>query len=74
MSYIKVQNAEGLVRDMSTNAIINTDESKYSSYLNKRAQIEDRKRQINKQSEEIDALKNEMLEIKQLLMELIKGK
>lgn len=74
MSYLQVQNADGLVRDTSTNAIINIDENGYKSYLNRKAQSEARKQQINKQVEEIETIKQEMSEIKQILLELLKGK
>lgn len=74
MSYLQVQNAEGLVRDTTTNAIINVDDNAYRTHLARKAQIEARKQQINKQIEEIDYLKQEMSEIKQILLELLKGK
>lgn len=74
MSYLQVQNVDGLVRDTSTNAIVNVDENGYKSYLSRKAQAEARKQQINKQVEEIDIIKQEMSEIKQILLELLKGK
>lgn len=74
MNYVKVQNSDGLVRDMSSNAIINMNDKEYTSYMCRRSQAEERKRQINKQAEEIESIKTEMLEIKSLLLEMIKGK
>lgn len=74
MTYLQVQNADGLVRDTSTNAIINVDDVAYKSYISKKSQAEARRQQINKQIEDIDALKSEMTEIKQILLELLKGK
>lgn len=67
MSYIKVEGHDNLVRDASTGAIINTDKS---------VLIESRKynngsSSIKQLQCEVEVLKNELLDIKNLLRELI---
>lgn len=65
MSYIKVKGHDGLVRDETTNAILNHDP----------AAIEARRKlkSLNNALEDINILKNEVSEIKTLLKELIKN-
>lgn len=72
MSYIKVQGYTHLVRDESSNAIVNTDKSEYQLYMarrNARAKTTDEFRNAVK---EINNLKTELFEIKQMLKEVIK--
>lgn len=67
MTYLKVEGKEGLVRDPSSNAIINVNQDEYAKYLarrNKKAADDQR----------IEKLENELSEIKQLLMVLINNK
>ena len=72
MSYIKVQGYTHLVRDGSSNAIVNTDKTEYQLYMarrNARAKTTDEFRNAVK---EINNLKTELFEIKQMLKEVIK--
>lgn len=72
MSYIKVQGYTHLVRDESSNAIVNTDKTEYQLYMarrNARAKTTDEFRNAVK---EINNLKTELFEIKQMLKEVIK--
>lgn len=72
MSYIKVQGYTHLVRDNSSNAIVNTDKTEYQLYMarrNARAKTTDEFRNAVK---EINNLKTELFEIKQMLKEVIK--
>jgi hypothetical protein len=68
---LKVQGSDCLVRDPVTNAIINTNASEYKNYVARQALNQQRKQQINNQARELEVLKNEMTEIKQMLVELI---
>jgi hypothetical protein len=61
---IPVEGYKNLFRDEKTGAIVNTDTIGYSQYIRMR---EERK----KQRQEIDDLKNDIIEIKSLLGELI---
>ena len=67
MTRIKVQGYESLVRDTRSNAIVNTNVSEFESYLNrKRAQNKERD-QIRSAVREINNLKQELYEIKNLI-------
>lgn len=71
MNVVKIQDRESLVRDMTSGAIINTDKTEYENYLIKRNASKQIKLQIEKNSEEIAEIKNDISEIKQLLISLI---
>ena len=75
MYMLKVEGSESLVRDMSTQAIINTNETEYKSYVSRQALVQQRKQQINIQTQELESLKQEMNEIRSMLAALLtKGK
>lgn len=74
VNFLKVQGHEGLVRDTSSGAIISTNDSEYNAFKLKRDSELKRQKQIQDQLQEINDLKAEMLEIKQMLSILIKGK
>jgi hypothetical protein len=71
MTVVKIQDRESLVRDMTSGAIINTDKTEYENYLMRRNASKQMKMQIEKNSEEIAEIKNDISEIKQLLISLI---
>ncbi len=64
---MKVQENERLVRDGSNFAILNTDRSALSAHEQKMAQL----RRVKAQEEEINTLKNDISEIKDLLKQLM---
>ena len=64
MNYIKVEGHDGLVRDKTTGAILNHDDSAI--------QARRKQKQLNSALEDINMLKNEISEIKSLLRELVK--
>jgi hypothetical protein len=71
---VQVENNPDLVRDTSTNAIINTNSSAYEA---RRAQIVAAKTQQEtdkQQRQDIDQLKTDMIEIKKMLEKLLGGK
>ena len=74
VNYLKVQGHEGLVRDVSSGAIISTNDNEYNAFKLKRENELKRQKQIEDQVKELNDLKSEMLEIKQMLNILIKGK
>ncbi len=72
MSKIKVEGQEHLIRDISSNAIVNTNATEYQLYM---ARIQERKSnsdQIKGACREINNLKQELREIKGLIKGLIK--
>lgn len=64
MTLIPVEGSPNLFRDEKTGAIINCDENAYNQYVNSLMNRQNQKK-------EIEVLKNEVSEIKSLLMELI---
>ena len=72
---LKVEGHDGLVRDVSTFAIINTNDTEYAAHISRKKLLDVRKTQAAKQQEEINNLKDDILEMKNMLAELLsKGK
>lgn len=64
MRRLKIENHEELVRDTRTNAILNTDNDALASYRARR----DKERQLR---EDVEGLKTDMSEIKELLKQIV---
>lgn len=64
---IPVKGHNGLYRDESTNAIINTNDSIYNDYINSR-------NRLIKNQEKMTTIENELTEIKELLKILLENK
>jgi hypothetical protein len=71
---LKVRGYEGLVRDTSSGAIINTNTAELQNYLRQRELAEQKDLQISKQSEDINNMKEEIQEIKSLIYQLLDTK
>ena len=69
MSRLKVQGFDSLVRDTKTNAIVNTSTSEYTIYMERVKAREKQGDQIRNAVKEINNLKNELREIKDLIKE-----
>jgi hypothetical protein len=72
--FLKVSGHDDLVRDTSSNAIINTNIAEYEQYLARRKAKLEEKQLIAKQAEEINNLKSDISEIKQMLQMLMKDR
>ena len=72
MGRLKVEGFNSLVRDTSTNAIVNTNVSDYQIYMQRRQAREDQSDKIRGAVKEINNLKKELREIKELLVKVIK--
>lgn len=72
MKYLKVAGHAGLVRDTSTGAILNTNKSEYEEYIARQRQAEVREAEISKHTEDIINIKNELHDIKSLLLQILK--
>ena len=72
-NYVKVEGKDGLVRDMSSQAIINTNSSEYDSYIRRRDAMAKQIELLNKHESDINNIKTDLTEIKQLLLLAIKG-
>ena len=63
---------EDLIRDIKSNAIVNTNKNEYQIYMNRIKSREQQGDQIRNTIKEINILKQELFEIKELLKEVIK--
>ena len=72
MVKLKVEGYENLVRDVSSNAIVNTNRSEYQLYMARVRAREQQGDEIRSAVKEINNLKSELREIKSLLQEVIK--
>lgn len=61
-----------LVRDPVSHAIININNDEYSAYIARQKQNDQRRQQIDSQTKKLQTLECEILEIKRMLVDLIK--
>lgn len=69
---LKVEGHDSLVRDVHSNAIINTSKTDYEFYLKRVKSREQQGDEIRNAVKEINTLKTELEEIKVLLKEVLK--
>tara|TARA_R110000868_G_C10733046_1_gene751783 strand:- start:89 stop:328 length:240 start_codon:yes stop_codon:yes gene_type:complete len=69
--FLKVEGNDGLVRDTSNNAIINTNSIEYQNYINRKNIMMNKDSEIDSQRKDIDLIKSDMKDIKDLLMSFI---
>jgi hypothetical protein len=72
MTKLKVEGYESLVRDVKSNAIVNTNRSEYQMYMARIRAREKHGDDIRNAVKEINTLKAELREIKNLLQEVTK--
>ena len=72
MDYVKIKSSSSLVRDMNSGAVINTNKAEYENYLAKRKTNAEVKEQLRQNSDDISCIKNELTEVKEMLLALIK--
>ena len=70
---LKVEGHNNLVRDSITNGIINTDRNGYESYLQLRKIKKRDSNRIDKIESDLNSLKNDINDIKSLLLNLSKN-
>jgi len=70
--FLKVEGHTSLVRDTKSNAIVNTNVSEYQVYMARVRSREKQGDQIRSAVKEINTLKAELREIKNLLKEIVK--
>ena len=71
MSYIKVEGHTSLVRDVKSNAILNTSRSEFTAYMSKYKIREKTNDVLRGAVKEINTIKNEMKEINRLLTKVL---
>ena len=69
---IKVEGQTNLVRDVNSNAIINTNKSEYQLYMQRVKVREKQSDKLRSAVKEINNLKSELREIKNLIKEIVK--
>jgi len=69
MARLKVQGHDSLVRDTTSNAIINSSKSEYKIYMAKYRAREQQSDELRNACKEINNLKAELREIKTLIIE-----
>lgn len=68
--YVKVKDHLGLVRDPRTNAILNTNKSEYDEYIKARKKNASKSERVEKLETDVNDIKNDLYEIKSLLLDL----
>ena len=74
MSTLKVEGHTHLVRDLKSQAIINTDSDAYARYMARKAKQEKKDDEVRKVIRDVNEIKKEMFEIKDLLKKVIDGR
>jgi flagellar motor switch protein FliG len=71
MSTVKVKGHTHLVRDLKSQAIINTDSDAYARYMARKAKQSKKDDEMRKVVREVNEIKSEMFEIKDLLKKVL---
>ena len=74
MSIAKVKGHTHLVRDLKSQAIVNTDSDAYARYMARKAKQSKKDDEMRSVVREVNSLKTEMREIKDLLIEIKNGR
>ena len=70
MKIAKVEGHTNLVRDLKTQAIVNTDSDAYARYMARKAKQAEKEDELRGVVREINTIKAEMFEIKSLIKEI----
>ena len=73
MSILKVQGHPNLVRDLKTQAIVNVDSDAYARYMARKKKQQAKDDELKDVVREINTIKAEMIEIKNLIKESLNG-
>ena len=71
MTIAKVEGYTHLVRDLKTQAIVNTDSDAYARYMARKAKQAEKEDELRGVVREINTIKAEMFEIKSLIKEIV---
>ena len=71
---VKVQGHQHLVRDLKSQAIINTDSDAYARYMARKRKQQTKDDEVRDVIRDVNELKNEMREIKNLIIGLKDGR
>ena len=70
--YVKVESQDSLVRDMSSNAIVNNNKSEYENFLRISEQKYKEKKEFEKLKTDVNSMKNDLDEIKSMLKSIVR--
>ena len=70
--YIKVEAQDSLVRDISSNAIVNNNKSEYENFLRISEQKYKEKKEFEKLKTDVNSMKNDLDEIKSMLKSIVR--
>jgi len=71
---LKVEGHTHLVRDLKSQAIINTDSNAYARYMARKVKQQSKDDEVRQVIRDVNELKTEMREIKNLLVEMKNGR
>ena len=71
---VKVEGHTHLIRDLKSQAIINTDSNAYARYMARKAKQSKKDDEVIDVIRDVNELKNEMRDIKNLLIEMKNGR
>ena len=74
MSSVNVKGHTHLVRDLKSQAIINTDSDAYARYMVRKAKQQKKDDEVREVIRDVNEIKKEMFEIKDLLKKVIDGR
>ena len=74
MSTLKVKGHTHLVRDLKSQAIINTDSDAYARYMARKAKQEKKDDEMREVIRDVNEIKKEKFELKDLLKKVIDGR
>ena len=74
MSTLKVKGHTNLVRDLKSQAIINTDSDAYARYMARKAKQQKKDDEMREVIRDVNEIKKEMFELKDLLKKVIDGR
>jgi len=69
--YVKVEAQDNLVRDMSSNAIVNNNKNEYENFLRISEQKYKEKKEFEKLKTDVNSMKNDLDEIKSMLKSIV---
>jgi len=72
--FAKVEGHSSLIRDMSSHAIISNNDDEYLAHKRKNEAAKKNMNIILEQTNQIQSLKSEVEEIKEMLIQILKGK
>jgi len=73
MDYSKIEGHSHLLRNKTTNAIVNNNMSEYQEYIMRKNAKNEENQKMQKLESEVGSIKNDLNEIKSLLRSLVNG-